>query len=200
MSRCQAYRTKLEQAERYLRRMHTKDADKGRPMTAPAISTSQGSQGLSLTPLDIGGSHPPSMTAGSTLTSPGALFSMDEETLRSKFQELQMRVLTLEAGDLTNDRNEMKQQVLTELAAHPTVEYIKALEEDVARYQKALQEEKKRNTDMRIALEQQKRTMSGRSGIGTPPNGTRISSGRSAGNPRPLIGQSGKDAGVPRII
>lgn len=47
--------------------------------------------------------------------------------------------------------------MLEELASHPTVEYIKTLEEDVKRYQKALQDERRKSVEMRTALDSYRR-------------------------------------------
>lgn len=54
----------------------------------------------------------------------------------------------------------VSQTVVEELASHPTVEYIKTLEEDVRRYQKALQDERKKSVEMRTALDSYRRQTS----------------------------------------
>jgi hypothetical protein len=45
-----------------------------------------------------------------------------------------------------------------ELASHPTVSYIQTLEEDVRRYQKAIQEERKKAIELKTALDSYRRT------------------------------------------
>ena len=52
---------------------------------------------------------------------------------------------------------DMEDQLLSELASHPTVEYIKQLEEDVKQYQVALQQERRKAIDMKTALDSYKR-------------------------------------------
>ncbi len=46
--------------------------------------------------------------------------------------------------------------MLTELAEHPTVEYIKALEQDRMHYKEQLAAEVKRQNDLRVAFNIQK--------------------------------------------
>lgn len=75
-----------------------------------------------------------------------------------------------------------------ELASHPTVSYIKTLEEDVRRYQKAIQEERKKAVELKSALDSYRRTTTIHMGLPSVAPLASFSPSASAGRSMPRPG------------
>eukprot|EP01052_Picozoa_sp_SAG31_P009188 SAG31_NODE_478_length_15144_cov_15.165769_10_plen_188_part_00 len=85
-----------------------------------------------------------------------AAMSLDElrdEVVRLSTEGMSGAAASSSEQDLESERAAMEEQVLTELASHPTVTYVRALEEEREGYRDALQVETKRTRDQRVALE-----------------------------------------------
>ena len=100
-------------------------------------------------------SHSPSVQGSRDIPVTVAAMSLDElrdEVVRLASADTGGMASPDEAGSEA-DRAAMEEQVLTELASHPTVTYVRALEEEREGYRDALQVETKRTRDQRVALE-----------------------------------------------
>ena len=66
---------------------------------------------------------------------------------------------TADIGSAAGDdlRHHIEEEVLTELSSHPTVAYIRGLEDEAGGYRDALKAETKRTRDQRVALESKDR-------------------------------------------
>jgi len=110
------------------------------------------------------------------------------ETLRAALSAAEKKA----ADSLADVRASVEQQVLSDLADHPTVEYIKRIEDERTYYKEQLHEEVRRCKDLRVALDAKQRTIEKNIGMGasqtlglTRHTSRRTGSGMSGGsNPR----------------
>ncbi|KAK9810138.1 hypothetical protein WJX72_005450 [[Myrmecia] bisecta] len=118
------------------------------------------------------------LTSGHRMSENGSLqnsLSVDGQSMRSgNARQLEARVGELQAklsqyeseeaaGELRKRieqqyRAELEGQLLLELQAHPTVEYIRQLEEDNLKYRKSVQDAEKRNQNMAVVIKSLQRT------------------------------------------
>jgi hypothetical protein len=79
----------------------------------------------------------------------------ETETLRNSLQAAEQQI----AANTADMRAQVEQQVLADLADHPTVEYIKRIEDERTYYKEQLHEEVRRCKDLRVALDSKQRVI-----------------------------------------
>jgi len=80
--------------------------------------------------------------------------------LRQEVGSLTQKLATAEAlatSRVGEERARIEQEVLNDLADHPTVEYIKRIEDERAYYKEQLAEEVRRCKDLRVAVDAKQR-------------------------------------------
>eukprot|EP00802_Teleaulax_amphioxeia_P003314 Tamp_03317.p1 GENE.Tamp_03317~~Tamp_03317.p1 ORF type:complete len:600 (+),score=234.07 Tamp_03317:1581-3380(+) len=115
-------------------------------------------------------SHPTNLTATFTESNPTARtgsgaantekeelqrLRQETETLRNALQAAEKQA----AENMVDVRAQVEQQVLADLADHPTVEYIKRIEDERTYYKEQLHEEVRRCKDLRVALDSKQRVI-----------------------------------------
>lgn len=84
------------------------------------------------------------------------------QELRAELETYKERVVEAEATATSKageERTKIEQEVLNDLADHPTVEYIKRIEDERAYYKDQLSEEVRRCKDLRVALDSKQRQL-----------------------------------------
>jgi len=103
-----------------------------------------------------------STVASTTLPQPGELSAQQVNELRAELETYKERIAEAEATATSKsgeERHKIEQDVLNDLADHPTVEYIKRIEDERAYYKDQLSEEVRRCKDLRVALDSKQRQL-----------------------------------------
>ena len=104
----------------------------------------------------------PSATSARSASGTGPTDKEEIKRLRDEADTLRSALAAAEkkaADSLAEVRAQVEQQVLSDLADHPTVEYIKRIEDERTYYKEQLHEEVRRCKDLRVALDAKQRTI-----------------------------------------
>jgi len=152
LDRGRLFRSRLANAERYLKVLQGKGLR--RASLNESLAASAAAEAALAAARNLGGEYAddePSVSAKERTE-----LRLQRDSLQT---QLHAKVKEMEQLKIAH-RSEVECQLVEELASHPTVEYIKTLEEDVRRYQKALQDERKKSVEMRTALDSYRRQTS----------------------------------------
>jgi hypothetical protein len=116
--------------------------------------------------------HPPALTVTFTEANPlgrtlsnaniGGKADGEEVRLRDEVETLRRALAEAEEAAQAHKaqvRATVEEQVLSDLSDHPTVEYIKRIEDERTYYKEQLHEEVRRNKDLRVALDAKQRVI-----------------------------------------
>uniref|UniRef100_A0A7S0ECQ6 Kinesin motor domain-containing protein n=1 Tax=Hanusia phi TaxID=3032 RepID=A0A7S0ECQ6_9CRYP len=111
--------------------------------------------------------NPAGTAAADPVASPTGEGDEHVNRLRQEVSSLKEKLAATErksAQTVDEIRAQVEQQVLSDLADHPTVEYIKQIEDERNYYREQLQEEVRRCKDLRIALDSKQRVIEKQTG------------------------------------
>lgn len=120
-----------------------------------------------------------------SMPQPGELSSGEVFELRKELETYKERLSEAEmtaTSRVGEERAKIEQEVLNDLADHPTVEYIKRIEDERAYYKDQLAEEVRRCKDLRVSLDSKQRQIDKIMGGTSTLNGTMNRSNASQGS------------------